>query len=85
MVMATKTQISTRTCRPHVPTITILIEKTIVKENEIEVCIASIHCCDHHPTERKKTHTHRQDNKIKILSNEAQKQTQAQTNKKGRI
>ena len=50
--MATKTQISTRTCRPHVPTITKLIEKTIVKENEIEVCIASIHCCDHHPTEK---------------------------------
>ena len=53
--MATKTQISTRTCRAHVPTITILIEKTIVKENKIEVCIASIHCRNHHPTERQHT------------------------------
>ena len=32
-----------------------------------------------------KKNTHRQDNKIKILSNETQKQTQPQTNKKGRI
>ena len=32
-----------------------------------------------------KKKTHRQDNKIKILSNETQKQTQPQTPKKGRI